>query len=361
MFPRIKTRFVFGAPAAAFLAASCANPPPPPEPPRPPPAVTIRDAPADFTEITDGIAPAADIEALIAPYREQLDEQLAVVLGHAAGEFTKADPEGTLDNLVAEALLHAARRHARDTVHVSLVNEGGLRIPLAAGPILMRHAYELLPFENFVVVLSLSGARLEELADQVARTSGEPIAGWTMELDGDDAVRVRVGGEPVDPDGTYRLATVDYLVNGGGAWSVLWEVAPHGREDLDILIRTAFVEYLREHGTVSPVLDGRIRRAGDPGEEPAPHPGPRGTLTARGQNPPGIRAAMHPGLPLRFTVSRRKGNVLCQSQYTFGSYQASLCVAPRANSPAIHLSSRLASPAPRRSRCSRGFFRETLG
>ena len=189
-----------------------------------------------------------------------LGPQLAVVLGHAAGEFTKADPEGTLDNLVAEALLHAARARSGDTVHASLVNEGGLRVPLAAGPILMRHAYELLPFENFVVVLSLSGAQMERLADEIAATTGEPIAGWSMELDGHDAVGVRVGGEPVDRDRIYRLATVDYLVNGGGEWSVLWDVGAGAREDLGILIRAAFVEYLRERGTVTPALDGRIRR-----------------------------------------------------------------------------------------------------
>ena len=103
---------------------------------------------------------------------------------------------------------------------------------------------------------------MERLADEIAATTGEPIAGWTMELNGDDAVGVRVGGEAIDPDRTYRLATVDYLVNGGGAWSVLWEVEAAAREDLDILIRTAFVEYLAEVGTVTPVLDGRIRRAG---------------------------------------------------------------------------------------------------
>lgn len=261
----MKTRFVLGAPAAAFLAASCSSAPALPEPPpAPSTGFTIREAPAVFTEIADSLQPASDIEALIAPYRRQLGEQLAEVLGHAAGEFTKDDPEGTLDNLVAEALLHSARRHSRDTVHVSLVNEGGLRIPLAAGPILMRHAYELLPFENFVVVLSLSGAQVEELADQIARTTGEPIAGWTMELDGGDAVGVRVDGERVDPDRIYRLATVDYLANGGGAWSVLWEVEPGAREEIGILIRTAFVEYLRERGTVTPVLDGRIRDAGGP-------------------------------------------------------------------------------------------------
>lgn len=242
-------------PAAALILATCATPPPPAP-------FTILEAPVDFTQVGDTIAPAADIEAMITPYRAQLDAQLAVVLGHAAGEFTKADPEGTLDNLVAEALLHAARARSGDTVHASLVNEGGLRVPVAAGPILMRHAYELLPFENFVVVLSLSGAQLERLADEIAATTGEPIAGWSMELDGHDAVGVRVGGEPVDRDRIYRLATVDYLVNGGGEWGVLWEVEAAAREDLDILIRTAFVEYLAKMGTVTPVLDGRIRSVG---------------------------------------------------------------------------------------------------
>ena len=266
MFAKWKARFVFGAPAAVLLLGACARAQPPEPVPAPPAGFTIRDAPAAFTRIADGIEPAPGIEALIAPYRMQLEEQLAEVIGHAAGEFVKADPEGALDNLVAEALLHVARRGSSDTVHVSLVNEGGLRVPLSAGPILMRHAYELLPFENFVVVLSLSGGQLEELADQIALTRGEPIAGWTMELDGDDAVGVRVGGEPVDPDRTYRLATVDYLVNGGGHWGVLWEVEPAAREDLDILIRAAFVEYLRGRGTVAPVLDGRIRRVGGAGK-----------------------------------------------------------------------------------------------
>ncbi len=245
-----------GLPAAALILAACFD-----APQRVPAAFAIQETHVDFTQVGDSIEPAPDIEAIIVPYREQLEERLAVVLGHAEGDFSKADPEGTLDNLVAEALLHGARNHSEDTVHASLVNEGGLRVPLAAGPILMRHAYELLPFENFLVVLSLTGAQMERLADEIAITTGEPIAGWTMELDGDDAVGVLVGGEPIDPEGIYRLATVDYLVNGGGEWSVLWEVETGAREDLAILIRTAFVEYLGKMGAVTPVLDGRIRSA----------------------------------------------------------------------------------------------------
>lgn len=225
---------------------------------------TLREAPVDFTEIGDSLDPAPDIEAMIAPYRQQIEEELAEVLGHATGDFFKDDPEGALDNLVAEALLHGARALAGDTVHVALLNEGGIRVPVAEGPILMRHAYELLPFENFVTVLSLSGEELERLADEIALTRGEPIAGWTMELAGGDAVNVRVGGDPVDPGRVYRLATVDYLVNGGGAWTVLWEAGANVREDLPVLIRDVFVDYVKERGTVTPTLDGRIRPvAGD--------------------------------------------------------------------------------------------------
>lgn len=249
----------------ALFAAGCSDVPPDGDAlPEPVPATfAIREAPVEFTEVGGAVEPAPDIEALIAPYRVQLEEQLAEVVGHAAGEFVKDDPEGTLDNLVADALLDVAREVADGDVHAALINEGGIRVPIAAGPIRMRKAYELLPFENFVTILSLSGTQMERLADEIAAANGEPIAGWTMELDGDDAVRVLVGGEPIDPGRTYRLATVDYLVNGGGTWTVLWEAGPDEREDLDLLIRDVFVAYLRDEGTVTPTLDGRIREASE--------------------------------------------------------------------------------------------------
>ncbi len=219
-------------------------------------------ASATFTAVDDQTAGAADIEALIQPYRSELQEQMNEVLGLASGSFSKATPEGTLGNLAADALLYAARRHAADTVHMALINRGGLRIPLAPGPILTRHAYELLPFENQIIVLSLSGERIEELAEQLAATGGEPIAGWTIEFGDGGPTRVRVNGRSMEPTNTYRLATVDYLADGGGDWSVLWEADDRDREELGLLIRDAFALYLRDQGTVHPTLEGRMRQVG---------------------------------------------------------------------------------------------------
>ena len=227
---------------------------------------------AGFVEIADSVASPAEIEGtpveeLLKAYRSQIQKELDEVFGVAKGPFAKADPEGALDNLVADAVLYAARRAASDTVHAVLLNDGGLRVPLAAGPLRMTHAFGLLPFRNYVTILTLTGDQMERLADEVAASRGEPVAGWTMTLDGADAVDVRVGGEAVRAADEYRLATVDYLADGGGAWSVLWETDQDEREDLDLLIRDAFVRYVREQGEVAPVLDGRIRLAGEGGPD----------------------------------------------------------------------------------------------
>lgn len=217
---------------------------------------------ATFAVVDADLPPDPGVEAAIAPFRMQMQAEMQEVVGQATGAFVKDDPEGALDNLVADAVLVGARRRSRDTVHAALVNDGGLRVPVAAGPILVRHAYELLPFENYVVVLDLTGEQMQRLANEVARTNGEPIAGWTLTLEGETATSALVGGKPIAPDATYRVATVDYLADGGGAWSVLWEVADGAREELAVLIRDVFVEYVREQGVVSPKLDGRVRRRG---------------------------------------------------------------------------------------------------
>lgn len=226
------------------------------------PAEPSHRASASFAVVGADVPPDPGIEAAIAPFRMQMRAELDEVVGQAAAAFVKDDPEGALDNLVADAVLYGARRRSRDTVHAALVNDGGLRVPVSAGAIRVRHAYEVLPFENYVVVLELTGEQMARLADEVARTNGEPIAGWTLVLEGERAVRALVGGKPIDPDATYRVATVDYLADGGGSWSVLWEAADGAREDLAVLIRDVFVEYVREQKVVRPNLDGRVRRRG---------------------------------------------------------------------------------------------------
>jgi 2',3'-cyclic-nucleotide 2'-phosphodiesterase (5'-nucleotidase family) len=225
-------------------------------------AVTALPAPmVTYSVLADSMAQDRAMEALLAPYRATLQREIAVVIGTAEARIVEAEPEGPLGNLVADAMLAAAEPRSKGPVHMALANDGGLRVPLREGPVTVGDVYEVMPFENMLTVLELSGRDVARLAEQVARTRGEPIAGWSFEMSTDPVVvrDLRVRGRPLDPRRTYRIVVPDYLANGGGYWDVLWD--PVDREDLEVLLRDAIIDHVTELGTVQPTTDGRIRAA----------------------------------------------------------------------------------------------------
>jgi 2',3'-cyclic-nucleotide 2'-phosphodiesterase (5'-nucleotidase family) len=212
------------------------------------------------TVVADSIGDDPDVETLVAPFRERMGDRIQEVVGEASGLLTKGWPEGTLGTFAADALLWAARSRVPVEVEMALMNNGGLRVPIAPGPITVGKMFELMPFENMVSVLVLSGEQVRALAGAIARRGGEPIAGFSLRIElvgGERVARdVRVGGEPVDPARRYRLATNDYLANGGDEFGILLEALE--REDLPLLVRDAFLEYIRQAGIIEPRMDGRI-------------------------------------------------------------------------------------------------------
>jgi len=212
------------------------------------------------TVVADSIADDPDLEGLIAPYRGRLGEEVRQVIGEAAVLLSKAVPEGTLGNFATDAMLWAARRESSEPVHMALTNNGGLRVPIAPGPITVGQMFELMPFENMLSVLTLTGAQVQELADALAARRGEPIAGFSLRIeasgDGYIARDVLVGGIPLDPAVEYRIVTNDYMANGGEDLEPL--LRPVAREDLPILLRDSFIGYVRELGVVRAEIQGRI-------------------------------------------------------------------------------------------------------
>jgi 2',3'-cyclic-nucleotide 2'-phosphodiesterase (5'-nucleotidase family) len=225
-----------------------------------PGAWAVVEAPVTHTVVADSIEDDPAVEAMVAPFRERMGDRIQEVVGEAAGPFTKSWPEGTLGVFAADALLWAARNRVPFAVDMALMNNGGLRVPIAPGPITVGKMFELMPFENMVSLLVLSGRQVEDLAGVIARRGGEPISGFAfrIEMAGEERVArdIRVAGEPLDPERRYRLATNDYLANGGDEFAILTEALE--REDLPLLVRDAFIEYLRAAGTIEPRLEGRI-------------------------------------------------------------------------------------------------------
>lgn len=218
----------------------------------------VDDAPTGFTTISDSLTPDPEIEALISPYRQGLVERISEVIGNTEVQLQKGGLESSLGNMSADAMLMIANDIAASPVDMALTNNGGLRVPISKGPITVGKIFELMPFENMMTVLTLTGVQVDTLAQQVARARGEPIAGFSFKIDEATtrAVDIQVADEPLDAARSYRLVTSDYLANGGGRIAALWQ--PAGREDLNMLLRDAFIEYIRAKGTITTQPDGRI-------------------------------------------------------------------------------------------------------
>ncbi len=232
-------------PLTALFLASCGGPPQVggPEP-------ASHRVGVSFWGIDADIEQDSALISELAPYRVRVSAEVGSVLASASSRLVKARPESALGALVADALLAAGRQAVDHPVHTALLNHGGLRAPLPAGDVTMGAIYELMPFENRVTLVQLSGARFLELADQIASHGGEPIAGFTLVIDGPDgnARDVRVAGGVVEPDDTVWLATADFVADGGGGFGALRE--PLARADLDLLVRDAIASHVERLGNL---------------------------------------------------------------------------------------------------------------
>ena len=217
-----------------------------------------RPSTVSYTVVSDTITSDVALEGLIAPYRQNMQASVSEVIGRTTAPLTKGHPEGSLGNMAADAMLEVVQHLVEKRVDMALTNNGGLRVSDLTGEITVGKIFELMPFDNLMTVLDLNGVQIDSLVHQIARVGGEPVAGFSFTvIDPSGTVQeIKVRGISLDPEKRYRIVTSDYMANGGGNLPVLWE--PLAREDLSMLLRDAFLQYIRQTQTISPVLDGRI-------------------------------------------------------------------------------------------------------
>jgi len=200
---------------------------------------------------------------LYAPYKAQLDAEMNRVIGHADVALTKPAnaPETRLGNFFSDAMLAEGKKQD-PAAELSFGTKGGLRIELQKGAITIGNLFELMPFENEMVLLELSGESVIQLAQFIAASGGQPVSGLRMKIANDKATDITVAGKPLDPSRTYKLITYDYLANGGDNARGLGQ--PISRVDLGQKVREALIDYVSEQEKagkhINTQLDGRIVR-----------------------------------------------------------------------------------------------------
>lgn len=208
------------------------------------------------------VEPTADagFKSFLAPYKQQLDARMDEVIGYIEQDMRAHKPESLLSNWSADVYLQRASAYLGTPVDVAIVNLGGLRTQLSAGPFTVRKVFELMPFENELVVLWLKGSDLDDLLQFFARIGGQGVSGLRMQISNGKAVGIRVGNEALDASKIYIIATNDYLAEGNDYMTALTRRVK--RVDTGILVRDMLLEHVRaEHAagrTIHAKLEGRI-------------------------------------------------------------------------------------------------------
>lgn len=157
------------------------------------------------------------IQALIRPYKQSIGDEMNTIIGTVAQDLIKAKPESTMTNWLADLCFDQGEAYTSMKLDFAVLNYGGLRIPsIPAGPLKKGKVFELMPFENFLVVVEMTGAELKDLFNHIATKRGWPISKEVkLVIQGNKAVDVRIKGKKVQMDQKYRFATIDYIANGG--------------------------------------------------------------------------------------------------------------------------------------------------
>ncbi|EJX02124.1 5-nucleotidase family protein [gut metagenome] len=206
----------------------------------------------------------ADVEmqALIAPYKAKVDSVMFRIIGQAEVSMNARRPESLLSNLVADILRESASETLGKPADVGLVNMGGLRSVLTKGPVTVANAYEILPFENTLCILTMKGDKLKLLLENVAARGGEGISGVKLQISADGKLlAATLNGRPVKDGQDYTVATIDYLAEGNDGMTACLQaserVCPKDGTLRNLFIR--YVEKLTQCGKkVTSRLEGRI-------------------------------------------------------------------------------------------------------
>lgn len=255
------------------------------------------DANGDITSVVAGhpaevaasVSPDKGYDDRISVLAQPLTALRSQVIGEttAALNGTRADvrvKETNMGNLIAESMLEKARPAG---AQVAIMNGGGIRAGIDAGPITLGEVLEVLPFGNTLALTTITGAQLKDALEngvsQVDLVAGRfpQVAGIRFMFNkgaaaGSRIVAVQVadgkgGFAALDPNGSYRVAINNFMLTGGDGYSMF--ASGTNKYDTGFIDADVAAEYIRKHSPFSATTDGRIAEGTEaPASSAAPVP-----------------------------------------------------------------------------------------
>lgn len=210
--------------------------------------------------ITDQLQDEPSLDAVIQPYKHELESKMNAVISNTNAELTKSGDNSNLGNLLADYTFEGAdewtKKNNRPPLDAAVINIGGIRTTIGKGNILTKQIYEVMPFENEIVIIKMKGKDLEGLFDYYLKTQkNNPVSHLIIETDNGNLSKKLINGKTIDDNQTYYIATSDYLASGGDNMFFFskGEVISTG-----IKMRDLFLEKFRQNPEISAPDDVRL-------------------------------------------------------------------------------------------------------
>ena len=202
--------------------------------------------------------------AFLSSYKTTVDSIMSPVVGHVADYLYVERPESNLSNLLCDILIWAGKNYD-EKPEFALYNMGGMRAALSPGVVTYGNVLEVAPFENKICFFDLKGKDVQELFEQVAMIHGEGVShGVELVITKDGKLKsAKLNGEPIEPERTYRVASIDYLAEGnGGLVALQKKTNVNSPKEESNNSRFVIMDYFREMEAqgkvVSAKVEGRI-------------------------------------------------------------------------------------------------------
>jgi len=203
------------------------------------------------------IPPDSILLSLTGPYKAKMDMKMNEIIAQVDEMMTKERPESKLTNWVADAIHNQAKKYFNEEIAFAYQNYGGIRIQnLGKGDLTVGKIFELMPFDNTLVLVKMKAEELVKFIDYIADIEGGPVSSnLKLVISNKKVVSLLLNQNAIDYSKAYLVAMPDYIANGGDNQSYLID---NERLDKNVLLRSALIDEARDQKILKADLDQRI-------------------------------------------------------------------------------------------------------
>jgi len=186
------------------------------------------------------------INVFIEPYKTSIESEMNEIISFTKSDLTKNKPVGNLGNFVTDLCLSYAE------ADICLMNNGGLRSSINKGNITVGMIYELMPFENELVIVELSKTDFFEMLLHIIEKGGEPISGVKVVATNNKILDYKPKFN-FENKQKIKILTSDYLADKKEFFKNKEQIK------IGIKLRDAIIKYCKNNDTIFSIVDDRIK------------------------------------------------------------------------------------------------------